>query len=107
MHRKRVGSRQEGGRERERERDRERVRCKVWVEKFAVWVINLTIGQVYIRAKRQDNPEVYQDEHQAYPKNLWTVSVDSLTFHLSDKLTIYHPVYDKQSFSYLPKPVHQ
>jgi hypothetical protein len=34
--------------------------------------------------------EVYQDEHKAYTKILWTVSLDVLTFRPSHKLMIYH-----------------
>jgi len=32
-------------------------------ERVAVWVINLTVGQVFMRVKTKDNPRVYQDEH--------------------------------------------
>ncbi len=31
------------------ERERGRVRCGVWVERVTAWVINLTIGQVFMR----------------------------------------------------------
>jgi hypothetical protein len=31
------------------ERERERVRCGVWVERVAAWVINLIVGQVFMR----------------------------------------------------------
>ncbi len=72
------------------ERERERVRCGVWVKSVAAWAINLTIGQVFVRVYRWDNPEVYQDDHKTYTENLWTVSLGALTFHPSDKPTIYH-----------------
>jgi hypothetical protein len=33
------------------------------------WVINLTFGQVFMRAQRRDNLRVYQDGNKALPKN--------------------------------------
>jgi hypothetical protein len=33
----------------EGEREGERVRCRVWLERFAAWIINLIIGQVFMR----------------------------------------------------------
>jgi hypothetical protein len=32
-------------------------------------VINLTIGQVFMRAQRRDNLRVYRDDNKAYPEN--------------------------------------
>ncbi len=62
-------------RERERERDGEREReFRVWEaecsrERAAAWVINLIIGQVFMRAQIRDNPRVYQDGNKTYSKN--------------------------------------
>jgi len=38
-------------------------------ERVVAWVMNLTIGQVFIRAL--ENPRVYHDDNKAYPKNFW------------------------------------
>jgi hypothetical protein len=51
--------REHHGKEWEMERSRERV---------VTWVINLTIGQVFMRTQRRDNPRVYKDVNKAYPK---------------------------------------
>ncbi len=80
---------------RERERERERM-SKEWKaecgwERVVAWVINLAVGQVFMRVYWRDNSRVYQDEHKAYPNNfLWSISLSTSTFHLSNKLTIYH-----------------
>ncbi len=54
-------------------RERERA-DRVWEvecsrERVAVCIINLIVGQVFIRAQRRDNPRVYQDGNKAYPNN--------------------------------------
>jgi hypothetical protein len=55
-----------------REEEREQ-RGKEWEmecsgERVVTWVINLTIGQVFMRAQRRDNLRVYHDGNKAYPK---------------------------------------
>jgi hypothetical protein len=58
----------------EREKEREWKECGMWcvAEKelcIEVWVKNLTVSQIFMRAQRRDNPTVYQDGNKAYPKN--------------------------------------
>ena len=55
--------REEEGEQRGKEWEMERSR-----ERVVAWVINLTVGQVFMRAQRRDNPRVYQDGNKAYPK---------------------------------------
>ncbi len=58
---------------------------------FLASVIILAIGKVFMRVQRKDNARVYQDEHEAYRKNVrWSFSLDATTFHPSDKVMIYH-----------------
>ncbi len=53
----------------ERENGR-RVRGGVWLRKGCVVSHKyLTIGQVFMRAQRRNNPRVYQDGNKDYPKN--------------------------------------
>jgi hypothetical protein len=44
------------------EQEREIERCRAWVESVAAWVINLTVGQVFMKVYCWDNPDVYQNE---------------------------------------------
>jgi hypothetical protein len=72
--------------------------CKVecgW-ERVAARVINLTIGQVFMRAYKRDNPRVYQDGNKAFDKNIrWSISLSATTFHPSNKLMIFHKCTEK------------
>ncbi len=54
----------------EREREQGKSERQSMAEK-GLWrgVINLTEGQVFMRAQRRDNLRVYQDGNKAYPKN--------------------------------------
>ncbi len=59
------------GRELDRGRERMGGECKVecgW-ERVAARVINLTFGQVFMRAYRRDHLRVYQDDNKTYPNN--------------------------------------
>ncbi len=52
-------------------------------ERVVAWFINLTVGQVLMSAYRKDNPRVYQDGNEAYPKNFWwsISSINATTFN--------------------------
>ncbi len=79
-------------RERERERTDKEWEAECGWERVAVCVIHLTNCQVFMRAQKKYNQWVYQDGNKAYPKNFWwsMLSLSAITFHPSDRLTIYH-----------------
>jgi hypothetical protein len=67
-----VGREQDRGRERKREKERERVESVRWSvagKELQRGSKNLTFGQIFMRAYRRDNSQVYQDGNKAYPKN--------------------------------------
>jgi hypothetical protein len=102
------GTERSGERTRQSEGEKERENREEWEvecgrERVAAWIINLTVGQVYMMAQRRDNTRVYQDGNKAYHKNFWwSISLSATTFHPSDKLMIYHIMFEGKDKS-LPK----